>query len=263
MSLTIALVQMRSEKGDLAQNLGASAAALQRAERSGATVAVFPEASLTGYVDPSRYPHAALRLGGPEVAALVALTRGSPLTVIAGLLEARPEGELPYLTQIVARDGALLGAYRKRTIPPDEAHLYARGPNSDSGPAANTPIFSAAGVPFGLAICADIDCPAVFADAARAGARLVFECAAPGLYGAQETRDWHAGYSWWRDECHTKLGRYARAHGLYIGVATAAGRTRDEDFPGGGYVFAPDGSCLAETVDWREGILVATLPIEV
>lgn len=258
MPLTIALVQMRSEKGAIAQNLDATAAYLRKVAAAGAAIVAFPEASLSGYVDPTRYPHAVLRLDGPEVAAFVALTHGSLVTAIAGLLEVRPDGELPYITQIVARDGELLGAYRKRRIPPDEAHLYAPGPDS----AANTPIFSAADVPFGLAVCADIDCPAVFADAARFGARLVFECAAPGLYGEQETRDWHAGYSWWRGECHTKLAHYAREYGLYVAVATAAGHTCDEDFPGGGYVFTPDGSCLTETADWQEGILVVTLPIE-
>ncbi len=258
MSLTIALVQMRSEKDALDATLDATATYLRQAIEANADIAVFPEASLTGYVDPTRYPDAPVRLNGPEVAAFVALTRGSPVTAIAGLLEARDQdGGRPYLTQIAARDGALLGMYRKRTIPPEEAHLFAPGPDS----AANVPILSAAGVPFGLAVCADIDCPAVFANAARAGARVVFECAAPGLYGAQETRDWRSGYEWWRGEYHTKLVHYARADALFIGVATAAGRTCDEDFPGGGYIFAPDGSCLAETPDWREGMLVATLPI--
>src|SRR5579863_9160546 len=100
MPLTVALVQMRSEKGALAQNLDATVAALQRAAAAGAAVVAFPEASLSGYVDPTRYPHAVLRLDGPEVAAFVALTRGSLVAAIAGLLEARPDGELPYLTQI-------------------------------------------------------------------------------------------------------------------------------------------------------------------
>ena len=43
----------------------------------------------------------------------------------------------------------------------------------------------------------------------------------------------------------TKLGRYARDDGVHIAVATQAGRTVDEDFPGGGYLFAPDGACIA------------------
>ncbi|MFI5275094.1 MAG: carbon-nitrogen hydrolase family protein, partial [Ktedonobacterales bacterium] len=248
---TVALVQMRSEKGAIAANLDATADYLRQAVERSVDVIAFPEASLTGYVDPTRYPDAVVRLDGPEVARLLALTQRMELTVIAGLVEANPAGA-PYLTQIVARAGRPLGVYRKRTIPPDEAHLFASGMGT-------TPIFSHQDVPFGLAICADIERPAVFAGAAAAGARLVFECAAPGLYGAQETRDWQSGHAWWRGECHEKLAAYARANGITIAVATAAGRTRDEDFPGGGYVFTPDGACLAESDGWAEGMLVVTL----
>src|SRR5262249_55436585 len=149
---------------------------------------------------------------------------------------ANPAG-LPLLTQIVAANGTLLGVYRKRTIPAEEAHLFA--------PASATAVFSHPKMPFGVAICADIDNPTVFDDCASLGARLVIECAAPGLYGEQATRDWKAGYAWWRAECEEKLGRAAREHGIFIAVATQAGRTRDEDFPGGGYVFGPDGALLA------------------
>jgi predicted amidohydrolase len=37
---------------------------------------------------------------------------------------------------------------------------------------------------------------------------------------------------------------------------------RDEDFPGGGYVFGPDGTCMFATCDWSEGVLYATLAIQ-
>ena len=66
---------------------------------------------------------------------------------------------------------------------------------------------------------------------------------------------------WWRDECRSKLGGYARDNRVYIAVATQAGRTVDEDFPGGGYVFGPDGSCLSATPDWLEGVLYAIIPL--
>lgn len=257
-TLTLALAQMRCEKADVEANLAATSAALAQAAVAGADILCLPEGSLTGYIDPLRYPGDALSLDGAEVARLLALTRGYTLTLIAGLVEANPTGGRPFITQLAVRDGHLLATYRKRTIPADEAHLYSPGP--ESGPAA-TPIVVHAGVPFGLAVCADIDTPAVFADAAHAGARLVFECAAPGLYGPQETRDWQAGYEWWRGECHAKLARYARDYGLVIAAATQAGRTRDEDFPGGGYLFGASGACLAESADWSEGLLVARVTI--
>jgi predicted amidohydrolase len=103
--------------------------------------------------------------------------------------------------------------------------------------------------------------PELFSGYASLGARIVFEAAAPGLYGSQETRDWQAGYQWWHNECYHKPGRYARDNSIYIAVATQAGRTRDEDFPGGGYVFGPDGKCLVETPDWSEGMIYAEIPL--
>lgn len=250
--LTIALVQMRCEKAAMGENLAATERYIADAADRGANIVCFPEASLTGYVDPERYPGVALRLDSPEVARFVAMSRGTRVTAIGGIVETNPDG-LPYLTQLVASEGRLVAVYRKMTIPDEEAHLYT--------PGSRVVVIAQERAPFGLAICADIESAAVFAGCAERGARVVFESAAPGLYGAQETRDWASGYSWWRDECHTKLGRYARENGIYIAVATQAGRTRDEDFPGGGYVFAPDGTCITETGDWFEGVLYATVAL--
>jgi predicted amidohydrolase len=35
----------------------------------------------------------------------------------------------------------------------------------------------------------------------------------------------------------------------------------DEDFPGGSFIFAPDGSLLAAAEDWRETLLVYELDL--
>lgn len=249
----IGLVQMRCEKGAMDLNLDATERAIRDTERQGVRFLVFPEASLTGYILPPRYPDAVLSLDDPAIARFLALTRGSSMTVIAGLCERNPDNDRkPFLTQIVARDGQLVGIYRKRTIPDDEADLFT--------PAADTPIFTSPEIPFGIAVCADINDPQVFEDSARQGAKIIFEVAAPGLYGDQATRNWQTGFEWWRDECRTKLAQYARDNGLYIAAATQAGRTVDEDFPGGGYLFGPDGTLLAETPDGSEGILYVTIP---
>lgn len=251
--LRIGLVQMRCEKGAIAANLGAMTSHMRDGVGQGVEILCFPEASITGYVDPTRYPEAVVQLDGPEVAQFAALTRDLPLTAIAGIIEASPAGK-PFITQVVACEGRILGFYRKRTIPYDESAVYASG--------SECVVFSHAKATFGLAICADIDDDVVFADAARRGARLIFEAAAPGLYGSRETRDWRAGFEWWRGECFGKLATYARDNHVAIAVATQAGRTADEDFPGGGYVFGLDGSCTHATPDWSEGVLYATLHLE-
>lgn len=249
--LKIGLVQMRCPKGDIEGNLKQIRRYLDDGARRGVGIMCFPEMSITGYIDPTRRPDAVLSLDGPVVARFIAMTGAYRITALAGIVEANPDGK-PFITQIAAHDGTLLGAYRKTSIPEDEAKWFAAGPTAR--------IFVHSAITFGMALCYDISNPAVFSERARQGARIVFEAAAPGLYGPQETRDWRAGFEWWRGECFTHLGRYARENAIAIAVATQAGRTEDEDFPGGGYLFAPDGSCSAETPDWAEGVLYTSLP---
>jgi predicted amidohydrolase len=245
-TVRVGLIQMRCEKAALEQNLTAFAGYLAEAAARRIDIVAFPEMCLTGYADPTRQPEAVLTLDGPEVTRLLAVTQGFPGTVLAGLIEANPDGGKPFITQIAARGGALIGVYRKVTIEGDELPWFSPGPGE-------VPVVDHDGVPFGMAICADIGNREVFARCADQGAALVFELAAPGLYGAQAMRDWAAGYAWWEGECQRYLSEYARALGVWIVVATQAGRTSDEDFPGGGYAFAPTGERVFATPDGSPG----------
>jgi predicted amidohydrolase len=245
----LALVQMHCPKGEVERNLAAHAAHIEQARARGVDAICFPEMSITGYLDPARWPEAVLTLDALAVRRLIELTVGDEMIVLAGLVEQNPRGK-PFITQVAARNGELIGVYRKITVIEDEEPWFAPGPGEVA-------VLPHTGGGLGLAICADIDNPDVFARLAAGGARIVFEAAAPGLYGAQEMRDWRSGWQWWRGECHEKLGRYAREHRIAIAVATQAGRTVDEDFPGGGYLFGPDGRCLAESEGWSPGVLYA------
>jgi predicted amidohydrolase len=250
--LRIALVQMRCEKGDIAGNLERIGAEITAAEERSVAIVAFPEMSITGYIDPAVWPDAVLDLDSAPVQEFVAMTDGRPITAIAGIVERNPDGK-PFITQIVAKDGQLTGVYRKNTVVDEELEWFS--------PGEGVPIFEHRGVPFGISICADIDNPAVFGGSVAQGARFVLELAAPGLYGEQETRDWQSSFDWWREKCADQLGGYAREHQIHIAVATQAGRTVDEDFPGGGYLFGPDGATLAATADWSEGVLDVEIPV--
>lgn len=249
----IALAQMRCEKAAVAQNLQQIADLLAQAKTRGVDILALPEMCLTGYADPTRYPEAVLRLDGPEIAQLLAVSRPYATTVLVGLIEHNSAAK-PFITHVAIRRGELLGVYRKVTIKDGEEAWFS--------PGENIPIFqvptAAGSLTFGIAICADIDNEFVFATCRLKGAQIVFELAAPGLYGDQATRDWDTGYRWWEEKCRDQLGAYARTHGLWIAVATQAGRTIDEDFPGGGYLFAPDGTRVYATGDWSPGIVYLT-----
>jgi predicted amidohydrolase len=246
----IALAQMRCPKGQITRNLTEIARYIRDAEAERVDIICFPEMSITGYIEPARRPDAVLTLDGEAVRQFCALTAGTELTALAGIVEASPAGR-PFITQLVAARGELQGYYRKVHVADDELAWFA--------PAEATPLFSCGGIPFGVAICADVGHGDLFARYAELGAALVLVAAAPGLYGSQETRDWRAGFDWWRGECARNLSVFCSAGSIYAAVATQAGRTIDEDFPGGGYVFGPAGELIAAAPDWREGVLYVQL----
>ena len=250
----IGLVQMTCDKGTVAENLEKTAQYLAEAAAHDVDVIGFPEVSLSGYIEPARYPHAVLRLDGPEVAQAVELTRGYRTTVLAGLIEENPAGK-PFITQVVLRDGQLLGIYRKRRVIEEDAEWYSVGDLIPS-------VFTHDDLTFGISICADIGEEEVFATYARQGVQIVFELAAPGLYGDQATRNWRSGFEWWEGECVKYLERYTQEYTIWVAVATQAGRTVDEDFPGGGYVFAPDGQRPYATPDWSAGAVYLEVDLD-
>jgi (R)-amidase len=251
--LRIGLIQMQCEKAQIQQNMAAISGHLKEAAARGVDIIGFPEMSLTGYADPTKYPQAALDLHGPEVAQLLKLTEPYPLTALVGLIEKNPAGK-PFITHLVLRQGELLGFYRKITIEDEEVEWFS--------PGQGVPVFQYGNLTYGIAICADIGNETVFAECARQGAKIVFELAAPGLYGEQATRNWASGYAWWEGECQTQLSKYTREYGIWVAVATQAGRTIDEDFPGGGYVFAPGGERLYSTAGWQPGAAYLALDFE-
>jgi predicted amidohydrolase len=242
-SIKIGLMQMRAEKGAVTENLKDISGFISEAEKRGIDIVGLPEASITGYINPTRYPHAIIAIDGQEVDNLLRMSRGRKTTVLAGLIENNPAGK-PFITHIAFRDGKIIGTYRKRRLggPPD-TEWFSRG--------RKTTAFKFKDLKYGIAICADIDGENIFAEYVRQGAQIVFELAAPGLYGEQSTRDWQKGFKWWERVCLRRLGKYAKKYGIWIAVATQAGRTSDEDFPGGGYVFNPDGQRVYATKDWN------------
>jgi predicted amidohydrolase len=250
--IKIALVQMNCEKAAIDRNLLLMREYIAAGQANGADIVCFPEMNITGYIDPLKFPHAVLSIDHSAVSQVIQLSGLYSICVIAGFVEYNPGGK-PYINQFVAHNGKLLGFYRKKTIKDEEADWFAPGDQQ--------PTFSVSGLTFGLSVCADIDDPNIFSEYAKKGATIVLESAAPGLYGEQEARNWPSGFNWWRSNCIAKLGKYAVEESLFIGVATQAGRTTDEDFPGGGYLFNPRGECRDESGDWSESVLYVQIPI--
>lgn len=257
MKLKIALAQMRCEKGDWEGNLRRTGELTAEAAALGCDVVVFPEMGLSGYCCDERYTQAARSLDAEPVRRFVDLTARYGVAASGGFIEANGAGK-PFVTQVLAQNGRVVGVYHKTHIVDEEAGLFSPGTQM---PVFKLPVRGEE-LTCALAICADSDRPDLFARFAEQGARVVFHSSAPGLYERRtDEASWRAGYDWYKGYLGERLPGYARDNRLVIATATQCGATVDEDFPGGSFVFGVDGSCLACTEDHREALLVYELEV--
>ncbi|HEX9991020.1 MAG TPA: carbon-nitrogen hydrolase family protein [Chloroflexia bacterium] len=257
MRLKIALAQMRCEKGDWQGNLVRASEYMACASTEGCHIVIFPEMGLSGYCEPSKFPHAAQPLDSIWVKRFVDMAAQHGIAASGGFIEANPAGK-PFITQILAQDGRVAAAYRKIHVVDEEAELFSPG----GGVAIFNLRLPHGDLPCGLAVCADSDRPDLFAEMARKGARIIFHSSAPGLYVRRtDEGSWREGFEWYQSYLAERLPAWARDNRLFIAVATQTGATIDEDFPGGSFIFGPDGSCLTGTDSHAETLLVHELEL--
>ncbi len=246
------LAAIRCGKSEVDANLARHVQILADAASANCDLAVLPEMSLTGSVDPAAHPERLMRLGDPAIGRLVRASEEAGVAVCFGIAE-RTAGRQSHITQICAAAGQVTGVQRKRHLGEGEESFTA---------ATGTAVFQHAGVRFGIAICAEAGFDAPFDTAAAAGARLMLFPAAPGLHGRRtDEASWRAGFSWWQGCSLGDARRHARRLGVWIALAGQAGATADEDFPGLAALVRPDGSVAARLPDWHEGTLAVEIPL--
>jgi predicted amidohydrolase len=250
--LRILVAAIEAQKGDLVGNLARHLAGLEQARAQGCDLAVFPELSLTGSVDPRTHPERALEVESEPVRALLEATSRTGVAALFGISER--DGGAFHITQLYGHDGRLGGVYRKRRLGEGEEGYR---------PGRNPGVFELGAARFGVTLCAEggVDYP--WDDAVAGGASVVCFCSAPGLYGRRtDERGWRDGHAWWLSSGLGDALRHARRLGVPVAMATQAGSTEDEDFPGLAALVSPAGE-VARLPDWRAGSLVAEVAADV
>ena len=90
--MRILLAAMNARKDDPDGNLARHLAALEQARLQGCQLAVFPEFSLTGSVDPRRHPGRALAVDAEPVRALLEGTSRTGVAAVFGIAERDQHG---------------------------------------------------------------------------------------------------------------------------------------------------------------------------
>ena len=250
--MRILLVALNAQEGDLDGNLAAHIAMLREAATQGCDVAVFPEFSLTGSVEPSRHPERAVTLDAAPVQALLEATWRTGVAAVFGIAE-RLDDRF-HITQIYGHSGQLDGVYRKRHLGDDELS-YRVGQGAG--------VFQLGSARFGVTICAEggVDFP--WTEAVDGGAEVIFFCSAPGLYTRRsDAASWRRGYAWWVSHGLGQAVRHARRLAVPVAMATQAGRGKHQDFPGLAALVLPSGE-VARLPDGRAGSLVVEVAADV
>src|SRR4051812_37657643 len=102
MAVKIGLAQMFCEKAAIEQNLQAIQGYIEQGKALDLDFLCFPEMSITGYINPEQDRSAILTPDSPAVRRFVAMSKNRTITLIAGIVEANPDGK-PFITQLVAQ----------------------------------------------------------------------------------------------------------------------------------------------------------------
>lgn len=248
--MRVLLASITCEKGDLEGNLGRHLEALAEARKADCDLVVFPEFSLTGSVNPLVHPERAVSLDHDIVSSFVEAVAPEPMGALFGLAERRDRAL--FITQAYTVGGRIAGLQRKRHLAEDEAGF---------SPGSETAVFEWGGTRFGTIVCAEGGVDFTWDAGVAMGSRVLFFCSAPGLHGRRNDQAaWQAGFDWW-EGCGLADARHqARRLRVWVAMATQAGSTIDEDFPGIAALVAPTGEVVERLADWRPGTLVVDIP---
>jgi predicted amidohydrolase len=239
-SVRVFLAQIAPALGDVERNRDLHLERIAAARAAGADLVVFPELSLTGYWLHDLVGEIAVDPATAEV--LEPLRQAArQIDVVLGLVEAGEDGQA-YNAAAWLSDGEVLAVHRKVHLPTytlfDEGRYFA--------PGTRVRAFETRFGRAGLLICEDLWHPALpYLLAQDGGDLLVVLSSGPGRgIGDGELaseRSWKL------------LGETAaRFHTQFLIYVNRVGVEDGYSFTGGSFVFAPDGTLLAELPDLEE-----------
>jgi NAD+ synthase (glutamine-hydrolysing) len=247
--LRLGLAQINPTVGNLADNTAVISRAYAAAAAGGCDVVAFPELAITGY------PPEDLVLKPGFIAdnrsaleELVAATRATTLIVgfvdhaemaVNGVTE-----RLLFNAAAIARDGRLLGIYRKQLLPNysvfDEERYFVPGPDDQS-------IFEIAGHGVAVSICEDLWAEGPVAYQASQGARVIIS-----INGSPFHRE--------KPEVRRDLvSARARANGVVLAYVNQVGGQDELVFDGGSLVADARGAVVAQSPFFADDLLVVDI----
>jgi predicted amidohydrolase len=239
--LRVGAVCMRSETGEIRENLEKISYYVSKASEAGAGIVCFPELSITGYS--LRAPgHSYDDLGqGAVMESIIRMARENNVIILAGLVETSLKPK-PYISQIAAGPQGLLGVYRKTHLSPPESAVYEAGQDLS--------VFSSEQAVFGIQLCYETHFPEISTVMALKGAEVLFLPHASPRGEPMEKME-----SWLRH-----LPSRAFDNGLFVIACNQAGTNKERlSFPAVAMALGPDGRIMESYTGKDEGLMLVDL----
>jgi predicted amidohydrolase len=233
--MKVAAAQTLPKDNDILANIADHIRFANGAADQGASLIVFPEMSLTGYLMETAQEHAFIendvRLQPLQQIANernIIIAAGAPLEINSKL----------YIGKFIIQPGNLVSIYTKQFLHEGEERFYTSSFDHD-------PILELSGQKLSFAICADINNPLHSLNASKTGTTIYIA----GIYYRSGRVDY----------AHEMLGNYAQAHNMHVLMANYAGPSHQ--FTGGGMsAYWNNKGELVEQLDGNnEGLLIAEL----
>ena len=240
--LRIGLAQINTTVGDLVDNSNLIIDYIERAQKAGVQLLVFPELTICGYPPEDLLLKA--HFVENNIKALHALAKKvNGLTVIVGFVDADASGKI-YNAAAVLEQGAAKSIYRKNELPNygvfDEKRYFTPGRfEEQSG------LILVQGVKIGISICEDIwVAGSVYAKQVKAGAKLLVNLSSsPYEVGKLKVRQ------------ELLIGR-AKETKTAVVYCNLVGAQDELVFDGGSMVVGEKGEILAMGAQFREELLI-------
>lgn len=231
---TMACAQFLPTPGDPAANLAVMRGQAREAAGRGASLVVFPELCLTGYLPAADLRRLAVELDGSQVAEARAAARESSIAVAFGFAERAVDGRLHDSMCYVDSTGTVRSIYRK-------VHLFgSEGQWASAG--SGFECFDADGIACGMWICYDTRFPEAARVLALEGATLCL--AATAWFGPA-------------DEWELAIRARAMDNGIFTAGAALQGEALGMPLRGASVIVDPHGRVLAQAREGQAEVITA------
>lgn len=240
--VNVALAQISCKVGDKKHNINVMKKNIKRAKEKGANLIIFPELSLTGYLNRDLAYELAEFIPGSSIHSLEEIAKKENIHIVFGMPEkSKKANAVLYNTAVLLGPDGLIGKYRKMHLPThsvfEEKRYFRLG--------YEAPVFETELGKMGLTICYDMFFPEISRLLRLKGSQLIICISASPAVRSRFFEVFTAAR--------------ALENTVFLVYVNLVGVENGLQFWGGSRIIAPDGSILAKAKYDEEDLVIGTM----